>query len=54
MLTTCLARFDCERHAVHDGGDHDIVVGRVLRAGMSEEGDALGFYKGKIGRFTAA
>jgi flavin reductase (DIM6/NTAB) family NADH-FMN oxidoreductase RutF len=31
---------DCETHAVHDGGDHSIVVGRVVdarRAGSLEE-----------------
>jgi flavin reductase (DIM6/NTAB) family NADH-FMN oxidoreductase RutF len=53
VLTHSLARFDCKRHAVHDGGDHDIVVGRVLRAGFREDGDALGFFKGKMNRFTA-
>src|SRR5262245_21416831 len=25
-----LAHFECERHAVHDGGDHLIFLGRVL------------------------
>jgi len=53
VLTHCLARFDCHRHAVHDGGDHDIVVGRVLRVGVRDGGDALGFFKGKMNRFTA-
>jgi len=32
LIEGCLARFECERHAVHDGGDHAIVVGRVLSA----------------------
>ncbi len=53
VLTHYLARFDCHRHATYDGGDHDIVVGRVLRAGLREEGDALGFFKGKMNRFPA-
>jgi flavin reductase (DIM6/NTAB) family NADH-FMN oxidoreductase RutF len=53
VLGHCLARFECRRHAVYDGGDHEIVVGQVLRAGVREEGDALGFFKGKMRRFTA-
>jgi flavin reductase (DIM6/NTAB) family NADH-FMN oxidoreductase RutF len=28
-----LAHFECERYAVHDGGDHLIFVGRVLALG---------------------
>ncbi|WP_425515714.1 flavin reductase family protein [Mameliella sediminis] len=28
----CLARFDCVQEAVHDAGDHVIIVGRVLSA----------------------
>lgn len=28
----CLARFECMRHAVHDAGDHVIILGRVQRA----------------------
>jgi 3-hydroxy-9,10-secoandrosta-1,3,5(10)-triene-9,17-dione monooxygenase reductase component len=29
-LEPCLAAIGCERHAVYDGGDHWIVVGRVV------------------------
>lgn len=47
------ARFDCEQHATHDGGDHLIVVGRVLRAAMAE-GDPLVFCAGRYGGFSAA
>jgi flavin reductase (DIM6/NTAB) family NADH-FMN oxidoreductase RutF len=32
ILPDALARFDCTLHATHDGGDHLIVVGRVIRA----------------------
>jgi len=32
LIEGCIARFECERHAVHDGGDHAIVVGRVISA----------------------
>lgn len=32
VIEDCLARFDCTRAALHDAGDHAIVVGRVTRA----------------------
>nr|WP_170606696.1 flavin reductase family protein [Ruegeria arenilitoris] len=51
LLTGCLARFECERHAYHDAGDHVIVIGKVLRASMAD-GDALTFYAGKLGQFA--
>ena len=51
LIDGCLARFDCERIAVHDGGDHVIVVGRVLSA-FWREGRPLLFSAGAYGRFT--
>ncbi|MFP5479027.1 MAG: flavin reductase family protein [Alphaproteobacteria bacterium] len=50
-LTGALARFDCATHAVHDGGDHAIVVGRVLRATV-RAGEPLVFSQGRYGAFT--
>jgi 3-hydroxy-9,10-secoandrosta-1,3,5(10)-triene-9,17-dione monooxygenase reductase component len=41
-----LAWIDCEVDAVHDGGDHHIVVGRVLGLGIGEEGNPLIFFRG--------
>lgn len=32
LIDSCLARFDCTQEAVHDGGDHVIIVGRVTQA----------------------
>jgi len=49
-LTGCLARFDCRAEARHDGGDHAILVGRVLRAEM-RDGDPLLFWNGRYGDF---
>jgi flavin reductase (DIM6/NTAB) family NADH-FMN oxidoreductase RutF len=51
VLPGVLARFDCARHAAHDGGDHTIIVGRVLRFAL-EEGEPLVFAKGKFGGFA--
>ena len=35
LIPGALAHFECERHAVHDGGDHLIFIGRVLALGRS-------------------
>jgi flavin reductase (DIM6/NTAB) family NADH-FMN oxidoreductase RutF len=35
LIPGALAHFECERHAVHDGGDHLIFVGRVLALGRT-------------------
>ena len=50
LINDCLARFECERHAVHDGGDHAIIVGRVTAATVSD-GDPLVFSEGEYGQF---
>lgn len=51
VLDAALARFDCRQHAVHDGGDHMIIVGEVLRA-THRGGDALVFHQGRYGSFS--
>ncbi|MET7359274.1 flavin reductase family protein [Streptomyces sp. NPDC005562] len=52
-LTGAQAWVDCTIQAVHTGGDHLIVVGRVDALGTAEtEGDPLLFHRGKFGRFT--
>lgn len=51
VLPGTIARFDCAQHATHDGGDHLIIVGQVLRLAL-EDGEPLVFAKGRFGRFT--
>ncbi len=47
------AWIDCAIHAVHTGGDHLIVVGRVLALDAETEGAGpLLFHRGTFGRFT--
>ncbi len=53
LLGGCLARFECRREASHQGGDHLLVVGRVLRAELREDGDALAFFRGRPRRLGA-
>ena len=50
VLDGALARFECVQEATHDGGDHLIIVGKVLRLTL-EEGEPLVFAKGRFGRF---
>lgn len=51
LLEDALARFDCRLHALHDGGDHAIVVGEVTSATIGE-GAPLVFAAGSFGRFA--
>ncbi len=51
ILNDCVARFECASHANHDGGDHRIVVGRVIRAAW-REGAPMLFHGGAYGMFT--
>jgi flavin reductase (DIM6/NTAB) family NADH-FMN oxidoreductase RutF len=53
VIPGALARFDCEQHSSHDGGDHLIVVGRVIRAHLGT-GEPLVFSAGRYGRFVAS
>ncbi|SHM25665.1 flavin reductase family protein [Roseibium suaedae] len=49
LIHNCLARFECARFAAYEGGDHLIVLGRVVKAEM-RDGDALTFFAGKLGQ----
>lgn len=53
VLSGALAHFECAVRDVHDGGDHDIVVGQVT-ACTHREGDPLLFYRGRFGVTGAA
>ena len=46
-LTGNLATFSCKRHAIHDGGDHSIIVGHVQDISMGNTGDPLLYYGGR-------
>ena len=49
-----LAVFECETHARHDGGDHLLLVGRVLRFSYVPDPDRLEaplvYFRGRYGR----
>ncbi|MER7700083.1 flavin reductase family protein [Streptomyces sp. NPDC096095] len=52
LLDSVPAWIDCRVHAVHTGGDHLIVVGRVEALGAVEEAEPLLFHRGAFGRFS--
>ncbi|MEQ9696106.1 flavin reductase family protein [Shimia sp. SDUM112013] len=51
LFDDCLARFECRTYALHDGGDHSIMVGEVTRA-MIGEGTPLVFAQRAFGGFV--
>lgn len=53
LIAGCLARFECTLSAVHDGGDHSIVVARVLRV-SHRPGLGLMFKQGRYGGFSGS
>lgn len=50
ILKDSLSVFECERFAVHDGGDHHILVGQVVKASFDESLDPLLFFRGRYRR----
>lgn len=50
LINGCLSRFECEKVAEHDGGDHAIIVARVHRV-TTNPGEPLMFYAGCFGGF---
>ncbi|BDB26572.1 hypothetical protein Tamer19_57160 [Cupriavidus sp. TA19] len=47
LLPDTLATFECEPYAQHDGGDHVIFIGRVVRHQACHGGRPLIFFGGK-------
>jgi flavin reductase (DIM6/NTAB) family NADH-FMN oxidoreductase RutF len=50
LLMDSLGVFECERHAVHDGGDHHILIGQVVKASFDAGLDPLLFFRGRYRR----
>ena len=50
VLRDSLGVFECAAHAVHEGGDHHILVGEVLRASFDPTLDPLLYFRGKYRR----
>ena len=50
LLDGSLVSFECRRNAVHEGGDHFILVGEVVRAQFEPRRDPLLYFRGKYRR----
>jgi flavin reductase (DIM6/NTAB) family NADH-FMN oxidoreductase RutF len=51
-LGEALAFFECERQAVHDAGDHAIILGKVVHLSRHDTGPPLVFFQGRYGALT--
>jgi flavin reductase (DIM6/NTAB) family NADH-FMN oxidoreductase RutF len=50
VLLDSLSVFECSHHAIHDGGDHFILVGEVKKATFEPGLDPLLFFRGSYRR----
>ena len=51
IIEGSVAYIDCKIETIHDGGDHDIVIGRVIELAAGEDKEPLLFFKGGYGTF---
>ncbi len=55
ILPGCLANLECDTHAIHEGGDHVIVVGRIREMTYREDDcRPLLYYKGRYNALSGA
>lgn len=47
LLPGSLAVFECAKHAAHSGGDHEIIIGRVLDFACLSDAESLLYYRGR-------
>jgi flavin reductase (DIM6/NTAB) family NADH-FMN oxidoreductase RutF len=52
ILAGCLAVVECRREALHDAGDHFLIVGRVERLSTTDEGAPLLHFRGAYHRLA--
>lgn len=52
ILDDVIAWIDCSLHAVHEAGDHYIVLGRVIELDVERPDRPLLFFRGKYGVFA--
>ena len=50
VLEKSLGVFECEAHAVHDGGDHHMLIGHVVKARFDAALDPLLYFRGSYRR----
>jgi 3-hydroxy-9,10-secoandrosta-1,3,5(10)-triene-9,17-dione monooxygenase reductase component len=52
VIDDVIAWIDCSLHAVHEAGDHYIVLGRVHDLGVGRAAPPLLFFRGGYGTFS--
>ncbi|WP_419827106.1 flavin reductase family protein [Sphingomonas sp.] len=52
ILDGVVAWIDCDLHAVHEAGDHDIALGRVKELEVESKAGPLLFFQGGYGEFA--
>jgi 3-hydroxy-9,10-secoandrosta-1,3,5(10)-triene-9,17-dione monooxygenase reductase component len=52
VINDVLAWIECDIHAVHEAGDHYIVIGQVHELEVGHEGGPLVFFRGGYGRYS--
>ena len=52
IISGSIAYIDCDIEMDHDGGDHDIVIGRVLELEVMDSKSPLVFFQGNYGTFS--
>lgn len=52
VIEGCVANLECEKFAVYDGGDHVIILGRVMQLQCAPTQEPLLFFRGTYGTFT--
>lgn len=53
IIEGVIAWVDCRQYAVHEAGDHFIVLGEVVAMGVEQPAAPLLFYRGGYGEFAA-
>jgi len=54
LIEGSLGSFECKSHSLHEGGDHFILIGEVLRAEYEPRRDPLLYFRGKYRRLHFA
>ena len=52
IISGSIAYIDCDIEMIHDGGDHDSVIGRVLKLEVMDSKSPLVFFQGNYGTFS--
>lgn len=51
VLQDCLSWIACRRTAIHDGGDHAIIIGTAITLGATRDAAPLLYFRGQYRRF---